>query len=94
MIRVLPTATSFQAIPGVRHDLLQQAGFEVANERGPLTEARMLKLAGDFDAFPCRDDAITCAVIEKSRPRLNVIGKYGAWLDRIEEGDGMIPRKR
>src|SRR5262249_28257552 len=44
----------------------------------------MLELAGSFDAFLCSDDAITKAVIEKSRPRLKVISKYGIGLDKID----------
>jgi D-3-phosphoglycerate dehydrogenase len=59
-------------------------GWEIVCERGPLTEARMLELAGDFDAFLCGDDAITRAVLEKSLPRLKVISKYGIGLDKID----------
>ena len=43
----------------------------------------MLDLSGDFDAFLCGDDAITQAVIDKSRPRLQIISKYGIGLDKI-----------
>ncbi len=59
-------------------------GWDLVRERGPLTEERMLELAGDFDAFLCGDDAITRAVIEKSLPRLKVISKYGIGLDKID----------
>ena len=82
--RVLITTTSFQDTPGRHHDLLAAAGYDLVLERGPLTEARMLELAGDFDAFICGDDAITRAVIEKSLPRLRVISKYGIGLDKID----------
>ena len=44
----------------------------------------MLELAGDFDAFLCGDDAITRAVLEKSRPRLKVVAKYGIGLDKVD----------
>jgi len=84
MTRVLLTTTSFQDTPGVHHQLLESAGFDLVRERGPLTEGRMLELAGQFDAFLCGDDAITRAVIEKSRPRLKVISKYGIGLDKID----------
>ena len=84
MPRVLLTTTSFQDTPGVHHDLLARAGFEIVRERGPLTEARMLELAGQFDAYLCGDDALTRAVIQKSLPRLKVISKYGIGLDRID----------
>jgi len=84
MTRVLLTTTSFQDTPGAHHQLLAQSGFEIVKERGPLTEARMLELAGSFDAFLCGDDAITRAVIQKSAPRLKVISKYGIGLDKID----------
>jgi hypothetical protein len=84
MTRVLLTTTSFQDTPGVHHELLAKAGFEITRERGPLPEARMLELAGQFDAYLCGDDAITRAVIVKSLPRLKVISKYGIGLDKID----------
>ena len=84
MTRVLLTTTSFQDTPGAHHQLLESAGFEIVRERGPLSEARMLELAGTFDAFLCGDDAITRAVIEKSLPRLKIISKYGIGVDKID----------
>ncbi|MFW5883177.1 MAG: phosphoglycerate dehydrogenase [Verrucomicrobiota bacterium] len=84
MTKVLLTTTSFQDTPGAHHQLLEDAGFEIVRERGPLPEARMLELAGEFDAFLCGDDAITAAVIDKSLPRLKVISKYGIGLDKID----------
>jgi D-3-phosphoglycerate dehydrogenase len=84
MTRVLLTTTSFQDTPGAHHALLESAGFEIVRERGPLAEARMLELAGGFDAFLCGDDAITRAVIEKSLPRLKIISKYGIGVDKID----------
>ena len=84
MTRVLLTTTSFQDTPGAHHKLLESAGFEIVRERGPLSEARMLELAGTFDAFLCGDDAITQAVIDKSLPRLKIISKYGIGVDKID----------
>jgi D-3-phosphoglycerate dehydrogenase len=84
MTRILLTTTSFQDTPGAHHDLLAGAGYEVVRERGPLSEARVLELAGGFDAFLCGDDAITRAVLEKSRPRLRVISKYGIGVDKVD----------
>ena len=84
MTRILLTTTSFQDTPGVHHDLLAEAAFEVVRERGPLPEARMLELAGQFDALLCGDDALTRTVIQKSLPRLKVISKYGIGLDKID----------
>ncbi len=84
MTRVLLTTTSFQDTPGAHHKLLESAGYEIVRERGPLSEARMLELAGSFDAFLCGDDAITQAVIDKSLPRLKIISKYGIGVDKID----------
>jgi D-3-phosphoglycerate dehydrogenase len=83
-MRVLLTTTSYQDTPGDHHALLEAQGYEVHRERGPLPEARMLELAGEFDAFLCGDDEITEAVIAKSLPRLKVISKYGIGLDKID----------
>lgn len=84
MTRVLLTTTSFQDTPGIHHGMLDKAGFEIVRERGPLSEARMLELAGQFDAYLCGDDAMTRAVMQKSLPRLKVISKYGIGLDKID----------
>ena len=84
-IRILLTTTSFQDTPGPHHALLESQGFEIVRERGPLSESRMLELAGTFDGFLCGDDAISRAVIEKSLPRLQVISKYGIGLDKIDQ---------
>lgn len=84
MMRVLLTTTSFQDTPGVHHEMLARSGYEIVRERGPLSEARMLELAGGFDAYLCGDDALTRAVIQKSLPRLRVISKYGIGLDKID----------
>ena len=84
MTKVLLTTTSFQDTPGIHHDLLAAAGFEIVRERGPLSETRMLELAGLFDAYLCGDDALTRKVIERSLPRLKVISNYGIGIDKID----------
>jgi len=83
-VRILLTTCSYQDTPGPHHALMDSQGWEIIRERGPLSEARMLELAGDFDAFLCGDDGITRAVIEKSLPRLKAISKYGIGLDKID----------
>jgi D-3-phosphoglycerate dehydrogenase len=83
MKRILLTTTSYQDTPGDHHALLDSQDFEVVRERGPLSEDRMLELAGEFDGILCGDDAITRAVLDKSLPRLKVISKYGIGLDKI-----------
>jgi D-3-phosphoglycerate dehydrogenase len=85
MLRVLVTSTSFQDVPGEHQTLLQSGGFDLVFDRGPLSEERMLAYAGEgFDAFLCGDDAITRAVLERGRPRLRLISKYGIGVDKID----------
>lgn len=83
-LRILLTTTSYQDTPGPHHERLEAQGYEIVRERGPLPESRMLELAGEFDGFLCGDDAISRAVLEKARPRLRVISKYGIGLDKID----------
>lgn len=83
-MRVLLSTCSFQDTPGPHHALIESQGWEIIRERGPLSESRMLELAGNLDALLCGDDALTRAVLEKSRPRLRVISKYGIGLDKID----------
>jgi len=82
--RILLSTTSFQDTPGSHQELLNAQDWELVRERGPLTEERMLELAGDFDAFLCGDDIISPAVIDKCLPRLQCISKYGIGLDKID----------
>ena len=84
MTRVLLTTTSFQDTPGAHHDLLAQTGWEIIRARGPLNEADTLALVGDIDGYICGDDAITRRVLEKARPRLKVLSKYGIGVDKID----------
>jgi len=84
MIRVLLTTTSFQDTPGAHHDLLAGTGWEIVRARGPLNETDTLALVGDIDGYICGDDAITRRVLEKARPRLKVLSKYGIGLDKID----------
>ncbi len=83
-MRVLLTTTSFQDTPGPHQDLLNRTGWEIVRARGPLNEADTLALVGDIDAYICGDDAITRRVLEKARPRLQVISKYGIGVDKID----------
>jgi D-3-phosphoglycerate dehydrogenase len=84
MKRVLLTTTSFQDTPGEHHRLLAGTGWEIVRARGPLTEAQILELVGEVDACICGDDAITRRVLEKARPRLRIISKYGIGVDKID----------
>lgn len=84
MPRILLSTTSYQDTPGPHHDLLDSLGAEIHRERGPLSEAQMLALPGRFDAFLCGDDAITPAVLDKFRPELKFISKYGIGVDKID----------
>ena len=84
MKRILLTTTSFQDTPGEHHRILADTGWEIVGARGPLSEAQTLELVGDIDAFICGDDAITRRVLEKARPRLQIISKYGIGVDKID----------
>lgn len=84
MKRILLTTTSYQDTPGAHHALLEGQNYEIVRERGPLNEARMLELAGEFDGFLCGDDELTRTVLQKCMPRLKVISKYGIGLDKID----------
>lgn len=84
MAKILLSTTSFQDTPGPHHALLESAGLTIHRERGPLTEAQMLALPSDIDAFLCGDDVISRKVLEKFRPRLKVISKYGIGIDKID----------
>ncbi len=84
LMKILLTTTSFQDTPGPHHQILEDAGFEIIRERGPLPEKRMLDLIGDIDAFLCGDDEITSKVIDRALPRLKVVSKYGIGLDKID----------
>ena len=83
-MKILLTTTSFQDTPGPHHQILEDAGFKIIRERGPLPEKRMLDLVGDIDAFLCGDDEITSKVIDRALPRLKVVSKYGIGLDKID----------
>jgi len=83
-VKILLTTTSFQDTPGPHHDLLADTGWEVIRARGPLSEADTLSLIGDVDGFICGDDAISRHVLEKARPKLKVLSKYGIGVDKID----------
>lgn len=82
--RILLTTTSFQDTPGSHHDLLKATGWEIVTARGPLNEADTLALVGEVDGYICGDDVITRQVLEKARPRLKVLSKYGIGVDKID----------
>lgn len=82
--RILLTTTSFQDTPGRHHELLADTGWELVTARGPLSEAETAGLVGEIDGYICGDDVITRAVLEKARPRLKVLSKYGIGVDKID----------
>lgn len=84
MTKVLLTTTSFQDTPGEHHQLLADTGWEVITARGPLNEADTLALVGEIDGYICGDDMITRKVLQKARPRLKVLSKYGIGVDKID----------
>jgi len=83
-IRILLTTTSFQDTPGAHHAKLAATGWDVCTARGPLGEQEMLAEVGDCDGLICGDDRITRQVLDRARPRLQVISKYGIGVDKID----------
>ena len=83
-MKILLTTTSFQDTPGAHHDLLASTGWEIIRARGPLNEADTLALVGEVDGYICGDDAITRKVLEKARPKLKVLSKYGIGVYKID----------
>src|SRR5512140_3964210 len=83
-MKVLVTTTSFMDTPGAHHDLMKKSGWQIETARGPLPEAEILKLVGDFDGIICGDDAYTRAVLQKCLPKLKVLSKYGIGIDKID----------
>ncbi|MEO5958825.1 MAG: NAD(P)-dependent oxidoreductase, partial [Opitutaceae bacterium] len=84
MTKILLTTTSFQDTPGEHHKLLADTGWEVIRARGPLNEADTLAAVGAVDGYICGDDLITRRVLEKARPKLKVLSKYGIGVDKID----------
>jgi D-3-phosphoglycerate dehydrogenase / 2-oxoglutarate reductase len=83
-MKILLTTTSFQDTPGAHHDLLAATGWEIITARGPLNETDTLALVGEVDGYICGDDTITRKVLEKARPKLKVLSKYGIGVDKID----------
>jgi D-3-phosphoglycerate dehydrogenase len=83
-VKILLTTTSFQDTPGAHNDLLAATGWEIVRARGPLNETDTLALVGEVDGYICGDDVITRKVLEKARPKLKVLSKYGIGVDKID----------
>ena len=64
--------------------MLAKTGWAIVRARGPLDESDTLKLVGDVDGYICGDDAITRKVLEKARPKLKVLSKYGIGVDKVD----------
>jgi len=84
MKTVLVTTTSFQDTPGSHQELLTSQDWEVSYARGPLSECQILELVGAFDGIICGDDVFSRAVLEKAKPRLQYLSKYGIGVDKID----------
>ena len=84
--KLLLTSTSFMDTPGKHQELLEAQGFEIDRLRGPVNEAVLLPIIGNYDAVICGDDDYTAAVLETGKKgRLKFISKYGVGLDRIDQ---------
>lgn len=86
-MRILVTSTSFQETPGKHHELLKSKNFDLAFERGPLTEAQLLDLNWNFDGIIMGDDEYTDRVQKVAKEGgLKVLSKYGVGLDKVDLG--------
>ena len=84
-MKILLTTTSFQDTPGQHHDLLNSRGYEIHSLRGPIKEADLLPIIGEYDAVICGDDEFTARVLKKAKKgSLKYISKYGVGLDKID----------
>lgn len=84
-MKILLTSTSFHDTPGAHHDLLQKQGYDIDTLRGPITEAVLLPIIGNYDAVICGDDEYTENVLIAGKEgNLKYISKYGVGLDKID----------
>lgn len=84
-MKVLLTSTSFQDTPGKHQELLEKQNFDLDSIRGPISEAELLPIIGQYDAVICGDDEYTEAVLRTGvKGQLKYISKYGVGLDRID----------
>ena len=63
---------------------MRQQDWDITFARGPLSEAEMLGLVGEFHAIICGDDVYSKRVLEACLPNLVCLSKYGIGLDRID----------
>ena len=84
-MKILLTSTSFMDTPGAHHDLLESIGAEIDTIRGPIKEAELLPVIGQYDAVVCGDDEYTRRVLETGKAgKLRYLSKYGIGLDKID----------
>lgn len=84
-MKVLLTSTSFQDCEGSHKDLLNQQGWEVSYQRGPLKKSEIIEDIENYDALICGDDELDREVLEKGATgNLKFISKYGVGLDKID----------
>lgn len=84
-MKILLTSTSFMDTPGAHHDLLESIGAEIDTMRGPVKEAELLPVIGQYDAVVCGDDEYTHRVLETGKAgKLRYLSKYGIGLDKID----------
>ena len=65
-MKILLTTTSFQDTPGPHHQILEDAGFEIIRERGPLPNE--CSIWSEILTPLCGDDEITSKVIDRAYP--------------------------
>ena len=84
MPRVLNTATSFQDPPSNHYELFKECGWDVVYIRGTLCENAIYNLVGEYDEIICGDNVYSCKILEKAKPKLGFLSKYGIGLDKTD----------
>jgi D-3-phosphoglycerate dehydrogenase len=86
MLRVLMSAPYM--IPSLDRfrGAFDRSGIElvVASVKERLSEAELLRFAGEVDGVICGDDRFTAEVLAAFAPRLKVISKWGTGIDSID----------
>ncbi len=85
--RVLITTTSFLDTRGGHLELLERSNLDIVTARGPLDSEELMSVAqqlGPFDGALIGEDEFNNAVFEALSPRLRIISRYGAGVEKID----------
>jgi D-3-phosphoglycerate dehydrogenase len=85
--RVLVSAPYFIPVISQFREVLESAGLEleIASVDERLSEAELMRYAGQIDGSISGDDQFTARVLRAFAPRLKVISKWGTGIDSIDQ---------